>query len=406
MMRNSSKKKSALMAACFLIAGNIACLSSIGQPSLPTLPVDAWDRGSGPVLTAGSRSADGLLDISIGDPDAYYDSATGIWHLWYQTGRATSYTASDNRMVIRHAQSADGGSSWSVDAAPALALPGNASAWDATHTETPSVVFDSAAPADRHYKLYYSGASGNHPMGFPNYQIGMAISADGKIFKRLPAGESPYCQEGLVLRAVEALPDLKGLADGIVADPEVQLIDGTYHLWFSSFANDAGNKILAFGISHATSMDGIHWTPSPGNPVPSLRNANNAGGQQPSVAWNPVLQRWEMWFTSDSDQEKALIPSTFNPAFGFWMATSTDASTWRVDYKTPRDSYWRPGSPEEAYGLLTGADVVIVDRMRHMFYTGWGNRNIPEGFIVPVRDARSYVPAVLNLFHATKPADR
>jgi hypothetical protein len=241
-------------------------------------------------------------------------------------------------------------------------------------------------------------------LGFPDYQIGLAISADGRTFRRLPEGESPYGRAGLVLRVAEALPDVPGLTGGVVADPEVQLIQGTYHLWFSSFAHDAENKILAFGVSHATSADGVHWIPSPGNPIPSLRNAGNAGGQQPSVAWNPVLARWEMWFTSDSEDEASQIPSTFNPALGFWMAASADGITWKVDYGAARDVYWRPDSPYEEFGLLTGAEVVIADGVRHLFYTGWGSVNVPEGFLVPLRDRRGYAPAVLSLIHAVKDA--
>ncbi len=211
-----------------------------------------------------------------------------------------------------------------------------------------------------------------------------------------------YGQAGLVLRVAEALTDVPTLTGGVVADPEAQLVNGVYHLWFSSFANDVDYNFLAFGISHATSSYGIHWIPSPNNPIPSLRNVDNSGGQQPSVAWNPALQRWEMWFTSDTDEDVAQIPSTFNPALGFWSATSVDALSWEVDYSVPRDVYWQPDSLYEEHGLLTGADVVIVNGVRHLFYTGWGSNEAPEGFVVPVRDRREFVPAVLNLIHATK----
>jgi len=199
-------------------------------------------------------------------------------------------------------------------------------------------------------------------------------------------------------------PDISDLADGVVADPEVQLVNGVYHLWFSSFANDADGNPVAFGISHATSSDGIHWIPGSDNPVPSLRNDENVGGQQPSVAWNPVLQRWEMWFTLDTDKDVAQIPSTFNPALGFWLATSADAFSWQVHGGAQRDVYWQPHSIYEEYGVLTGADVVIVNGLRHLFYTGWGSNDVPEGFVVPLRDRRGFAPAVLNLIHATKDA--
>jgi hypothetical protein len=376
------------------------------MPCPSSTSADGWERDPIPLLTAGGNRVDGIFDTAVADPDVMADPQTGLWRLWYQTGRAKSYTSDDSRMIIRYAQSADEGKILEVAGDPALSLPDDSSAWDAANTETPSVVFDPAAPEDRRYKMYYSGASKVLPLGFPDYQIGLAVSADGITFTRLSADESPYHLQGLVLRVAEAMPDLEGLAGGVVADPEIQLIHGVYHLWFSSFANDAQNRFLAFGISHAVSADGIHWTPSANNPIPSLRNSDNVGGQQPSVAWNPALNRWEMWFTLDSDAEANQIPSTFNPAYGFWMATSEDALAWQIDYSAGRDFHWQPNLPDETYGLLTGADVLITRQMRHIFYTAWGSRNIPEGFLVPVRDSRQYVPAVLNLIHATKCADR
>jgi hypothetical protein len=395
-------KYTPLLPAASLLFLLVACDARPALVTPPGLPADGWIRDSAPILTAGMRGNDGLLDLSIADPDALYDPATGVWHLWYQSGRAKEYTSGENRMIIRHAQSSDPSADWVVDPQPALELPQDPSSWDATHSETPSVVYDPAAPADRRYKMYYSGASRMLDLGFPDYQIGLAISADGRSFRRLPESESPYGLAGLVLRVEDALPDVADLAGGVVADPEVQLIDGIYHLWFSSFAHDAKNNFLAFGISHALSEDGIHWIPSPGNPVPSLRNVQNAGGQQPSVSWNSVRVRWEMWFTSDTDDEKEGIPSTFNPALGFWMAASADGITWAVDYGAARDVYWRPDSPYEEYGLLTGAEVAIVDGVRHLFYTGWGGVNVPDGFLVPVRDRRGFVPAVLSLIQAVK----
>jgi hypothetical protein len=74
-----------------------------------------------------------------------------------------------------------------------------------------------------------------------------------------------------------------GLADFAIADPEILLVGGRYHLWFSSYAYGGDGQSLAFGISHAESADGIHWIPPPGNPVPGLRNTANAG--------TPILRR-------------------------------------------------------------------------------------------------------------------
>lgn len=181
-----------ILVVCSLALFLVACESDPPPPVSPDLSTDDWNRDSAPIITAGAYGDDGLLDISSADPDVLYDMHTGVWRLWYQTGRTSEYTASDNQMVIRFAQSIDNGSSWTVDPEPALVLSDDPSAWDATQTETPSVVYDHNAPEDRRYKLYYSGASGEHPLGFPNYQTGLANSADGRTFRRLPADESPY----------------------------------------------------------------------------------------------------------------------------------------------------------------------------------------------------------------------
>ncbi|MBN1440060.1 MAG: hypothetical protein JW929_11680 [Anaerolineales bacterium] len=169
-----------------------------------------------------------------------------------------TYASGEKGVVIRHARSHEPGAGWTVDPQPAFSLPADPSARDAAYSETPGVVFDPAAPADRRCKLYYSGTGRMLDLGFQDYQIGLAVSADGRSFTRLAESESPYGLAGLVLRAEEALADLPGFAGGMVADPEVQLVGGTYHLWFSSFAYGADRRSPAFGVAHAESSDGIH----------------------------------------------------------------------------------------------------------------------------------------------------
>ncbi|MBN1440059.1 MAG: hypothetical protein JW929_11675 [Anaerolineales bacterium] len=86
------------------------------------------------------------------------------------------------------------------------------------------------------------------------------------------------------------------------------------------------------------------------------------------------------------------------------MAWSADAVSWTADFNGPRDAYWRPDSPDEEFGLLTGAEAAIALGERHLFYTARSGRNVPQGFLVPVHDNRGYVPAVLCLMHAVKSA--
>ena len=366
------------------------------------VPNPQWIRCGTAVLRAGGAADDGRLNIATADPDVLIDPQTGTVRLWLQIGRAGSFSGEDYDMIIAHGESTDGGFSFEFDAQPALGLPADEQAWDRYWTETPSVVIDPDDIPSRRYKLYYSGARDLHSDGYPNYAIGLAYSADGRNFVRLPAAESPYGEAGLVLKVQDALPDVAGLAGGVVADPEVQWVAGVYHLWFSAAAQNSSGEFLAFGISHATSADGVFWIPSPDNPVPSLRNSIGIGGQQPSVTYDAHHDQWTMYFTRDGDDELEQMPSTFNPSLGVWSATSTDALVWTTDDKHARDFAWDGAWPDEAFGLLTGADVLWTSTQTHLYYTGWGRVAVPEGFVVPVRDDREYVPAVLNLLHATK----
>ena len=67
----------------------------------------------------------------------------------------------------------------------------------------------------------------------------------------------------------DAFPGVLGVADGLVADPELVVDpDGkTLHLFMSSEAVDSKGEPIKYGVSHATSTDGVHWTLSQGNPV-------------------------------------------------------------------------------------------------------------------------------------------
>jgi len=57
----------------------------------------------------------------------------------------------------------------------------------------------------------------------------------------------------------------------------------------------------------------------------------------------------------------------------------------------------------EQVGLLTGLEVVIVNGVRHVFYTGWSADNPPPGFVVPTQN-NTFTPAVLTLLRATRSA--
>ena len=113
---------------------------------------------------------------------------------------------------------------------------------------------------------------------FTDYAIGVAFSADGTTFTRAASNG------GKVLDAAQVYP---ASLDGVVADPELVVKDGVYHLWFSSFGCSGTNcaTVDRYGIAHATSTDAITWTVEAA-PVMSLTWAERSR-TRPSASIRP-----------------------------------------------------------------------------------------------------------------------
>jgi hypothetical protein len=360
-------------------------------------------RANNPRYIPGATYTDGKIDTSISDPDVRWDGSK--YQLYFMAAHATSFGAADQVQVIRHASSPDR-VTWTVDDAPVFTANADTMAWDHTHAETPTVIYNPDAPADRRYLMMYSGAAGTFPYpgyAFNNYAIGAAFSADGITFTRVPAAESPHGKDGLVLTGKQAYPQS---TNGIVADPELALVDGVYHLWFSSFACTGAQceTVTDFGISHATSTDGVHWTVAEA-PIRSLLRAaadTKTGGQQPSVVYDAAHCRYEMWLTSDVGTENDAQPIEFNNMMGVYKAESMDGISWSVNYMRPRDLAWSQTEAGEHLGLLTGADVAMNSSGRLMLYVGFDDQNVPAGFALPDRTPQGFQPGVMTLQVATR----
>lgn len=356
------------------------------------------------------------LDYGPADPTVMYDEADSKWKVWFSS-TLKAIPSGDETMTIKYAESLDG-ITWS-EPQIAMQTASNPSAWDHTHTETPAVIRnpDPGAPPEQQYMLWYSGAnttlaaSQNRPTTFPYYQIGLAYSADGITFTRATPGLNN--QPGL---AVVAEADLFGsnlpgvFGDGVVADPEVIYHDNEFQMWFSSYAESvtdpvtvAGRTPLAFGIARVTSTDGVTWTAPHDNPLASLaKPGETAAGQQPSVLFNPDTQQYEMWFSNDSDTEKAILPCSFNTVHGFYHATSDDGINWTPDYST-RDLTYDTQHLYESLGFLTGIEVVFHQSTYQAYYSGWGTEQIPDDSVYRCPDQQGdLIPAVLTLNRATR----
>jgi len=364
-----------------------------------------YRRAPNPRLISGTHAyLDHTLDIAITDPDLRWDDASSLWELYYHGPNAASYQAA-NTPMIRHAESPDL-ATWTIADAPALVAGADAGAWDHMTTETPSVVYVPTAPAERRYLMMYSGANAMFgTAGFPAYSIGAAFSSDGKTFTRIAATDSPHGQDGLVLTASDAYFGMMG----VVADPEIAFVDNKYHLWFSSYAcSGPCTAASAYGIAHATSTDGIHWQVAEA-PVKSLLKMSavpTSGGGQPTVIYDDVHCRFEMWLRADADGEANAQPIVFNNMVELWHATSPDGITWSVNYAGARDLEWNSATPDdgEHLGLLTGADVAAKGGSRYMVYSGFDNQNVPTGFALPDRSQQGYESGVITLNVAARDA--
>jgi hypothetical protein len=358
-------------------------------------------RAGNPRVLPGTAFTDGKLDIHIADPDVRWDATASRWEAYWAAGHGTSYMSTDLVPVIRRATSVDR-MTWTIDDAPVFTAHPDTNAWDHDIAETPTVIYNPNAPADRRYLLMYSGANGTFPgYTFHDYAIGAAFSPDGRTFTRVPASESPHGKAGLVLEASQIHP---AGSDGIVADPELVLVGNTYHLFFSSFTCHGAScaTVDTYGVSHATSPDGINWTIE-ASPIRSLLRTSSltSGGAQPSVVYSAAHCRWEMWLRADADADVTNQPVAFNNMAGVYKAESMDGLSWNVSYSFNRDFTWMQAEPGEGLGLLTGVDVAANGNGRLMLYVGFDDQNVPSGFVLPLR-AGGTTPGVFTLNVATR----
>lgn len=338
-----------------------------------------------PVLLPGLE-VDGETDWLIADPDVHWDDDAGQLVLYYHAPHGESFSGALTQ-AIRRATSEDG-RSWEVSETHALTVAEDEDAWDHENTETPSVATADSGDMAGTSVLVYSGANGLlEGQAFAEYAIGVALSEDGETFTRISADDSPHGEAGLGLRFSDVYPDSDA---GVLADPEIAFHDGTWHLWFSSFAcSDGCSRVDAYGVAHATSEDAITWTVDPDAPLSALLRdpgSPSTGGSQPSVFWDAARCQWELWMTSDLDGASDDQPVVFNNASGFYRATSADGQDWAPDLEEA-DLSWDADAPGEDLGLLTGADATVTPEGRLLVYVGFTAEDVPAGFYLPVQSS-------------------
>lgn len=304
-----------------------------------------YRRQPNPRLVAGAHTfTDNKIDTAFTDPDLVWDGST--WHLYYSAPHGTF--AAPGGSIIRHATSADL-ATWTFQDASVISAG-----------TQPTVAHDKAK--NRFVMLY--NATG---------VIRIATSTDGSTFGA--TGQDLY------------IPDMSLT----ISDPELVIVGDTFHVWFTATSGTVR------GVGHATSKDLVNFTIDP-IPTPSLLRASNdpkTGGAQPTAIYDELHCRWEMWLSNDlqSDNTGTIMGATV----GVWHATSTNATSWTINYAQMRDVVWDNTVDGERLGIRTGADIAVKNGGRYMLYTGFDNQNVPAESTLPTGSGTTSGVMTLNL---------
>lgn len=178
--------------------------------------------------------------------------------------------------------------------------------------------------------MWYCGSRGQVEQRV--FQLGLAVSSDGKTFRKSPANP--------VLRFPDAKRSI--LTPALLRSPDGRLLreNGTLRMWFASAR--LSHKTSRHTLHETTSTDGLHWTPpSP----PQLENA-----YAPTIIKENNL--YKLWYT-DVQTDPWTIRSAHSP----------DGKHWTVRQKPVLvvDQKWEAGR-------LLYPTVVKADGLYLMWY--------------------------------------
>jgi hypothetical protein len=102
-----------------------------------------------------------------------------------------------------------------------------------------------------------------------------------------------------------------------------------------------------------------------------------------------------MWLSND--QAADTTGTITGATAGYWHATSTNATSWSIEYQQLRDVVWAQAENGEHLGLRPGADVASKNGGRYMLYTGFDNQNVPTNSTLPTSTGTTSGVMTLNL---------
>ncbi len=304
----------------------------------------AWNRTvCGPVV-----EANGGAD-TLGDDQAsvIFDSNLGKFRMWYRIIDGSTYAH-----AIGYADS-DDGVTWNRYTAAVLE-PGNEGDWDSVRLGYPSVLYHGGV-----YHMWYHGNENSNKI-----LIGHATSSDGITWEKDPANP--------VLRLGEpgSWEQSAVHAPAVLYDQE----DGIYKMWYSGYD---GTNIR---IGYATSPDGSAWTKYETYVLDVGVPSAEWDGKR--VVFCRVLKIdgvYHLWYSGDG------IENTFTYEIGY--AYSTDGIVWTRDEDNPVFSFNSSDPTAFDYYMVYAGDVIPMNGVYAMFYSGAPALSGPMAIGIAVNDA-------------------
>jgi hypothetical protein len=165
----------------------------------------------------------------VAQPVIMYDE--GIYKMWYH---GLGYDGGGQAFIL-YSESTDG-LNWTSTSSNPVISPGNYNSWDSKHVSAGAVIKENGI-----YKMYYCGFSDS----YDNWHVGYATSLDGINWEKYPQ---------------PVLYGSYGWEYQIVVSSVIKK-DSTYFLYYT------GRDLPYYKIGVATSPDGINWTKYSGNPI-------------------------------------------------------------------------------------------------------------------------------------------
>jgi hypothetical protein len=255
--------------------------------------------------------------------------------IWYWDNSVSIYGIN----AIRTAESVDG-INWTSDQAitqvGTSVVTGNAGVdWNAGSYGVSDVFYNAGGSASivapvnaaavwaNKFVIYYDGTTGGKE------DIGLAVSADGKLWQGYNGGIAPVLAHG----------------GGSTWDRDfttfatVLNIGGTYYMWYSGGMSESNE-----GIGYATSPDGLVWTRDPGNPVMHMADG---------ITWRSVRTYTPM-VIYDTAQFSGVGEAVY---FKMWFTGKDAPGNYAVGYASIQEVAPPPAS---VGGIVHPVDKIVV----------------------------------------------